>query len=329
MIKLNFRISKLNNLFSFVSCLSKGGENAYISKRNQEWLGRIGALTKQDEALLNSLSLILKQADFHIEPVLLTSSSQEFYEKLKKEFGQDKTKQIKKTLNHFSKRFDIIWSWDKVKMDKITLEIRERKAKINLIIGDILKLCGLTQDDNLWDIKIHFFLSSNHKSDRIAWTSWMPHDSSIILECSGWPQREMNELAYSILPHEYFHLILRKNKELFSDLQLFINRHNKLVKNIGVGDMDTGMIFEEILISSFLPEGYLSEKHLGFNVKKRIPKILNSKKINLLARVRYEYALLLYDMAKEYVNGDKILDDGYFEEIISGLQKNIRKKKGK
>ncbi len=88
------------------------------------------------------------------------------------------------------------------------------------------------------------------------------------------------------------------------------------------------IIFEETLVSSFLPEGYLEEKMSGKNVKKVAKEELKNKKNNDFYKLQYFSVLQLYNTAKEYIEKNKTLDYAYFAKVINCVKSFVSKIKG-
>ena len=155
-------------------------------------------------------------------------------------------------------------------------------------------------------------LSSGSKEDCQGWS----FKEKIALECSGWPIKKTNYLINNIFLHECFHILFKKNKKLFSVFKLIINKNRQLLNGIEFAEWTPEIIFEEILISSFSPEGYLSEKNLRINSRKIAQKELTKKNSDNFTKLRNFCALHLYDLAKEYCDKNKALDKFYFEKAV-------------
>lgn len=87
------------------------------------------------------------------------------------------------------------------------------------------------------------------------------------------------------------------------------------------------IVIEEALISSFIPEGYLSEKNLKTDIIKEAKQELNKKNIDPLSQLRNFSAILMYDEAKKYVDGKKSLDAEFFNKIVTVIKKITKAKK--
>ena len=102
----------------------------------------------------------------------------------------------------------------------------------------------------------------------------------------------------AVLLHEIFHLLIRKNKIL-----------KKQIYNLN----KNSPYFEELLISSFIPEGYLSQVYLN------TPQLKYSKNSKNLIDQRRYIAHKLSDQAQTYIKKKQPLDKKYFNLIKSTI----------
>ena len=59
------------------------------------------------------------------------------------------------------------------------------------------------------------------------WFSWSPNKSFIVVEVASGSETPNRLSAISILAHEFFHLILRENKNLFSQINKIAKENKK------------------------------------------------------------------------------------------------------
>lgn len=121
-----------------------------------------------------------------------------------------------------------------------------------------------------------------------------------------------------ILAHEYFHLILKQNKKLVLQINQTVEENSSLFKKISGEGISDKMFFEELLISSFIPEGYLSEKYLNFKVATDI-----SNPEDLLDWRRL-VAFKMCQTAKEYTNDGRQIDKEYLERLIEVIKQSVK-----
>jgi hypothetical protein len=142
-----------------------------------------------------------------------------------------------------------------------------------------------------------------------AWFSWTPKKSFITFEIPHGLKTPDNFFPVSILTHEFFHLMLRRNKNLFSKISKITEKNKKLFTKLSKG-MPNRIFLEELLISSFIPEGFLSEKY--FNTK-AITRI--SKPKDLLGWRRF-VAFKLHQTAKKYIDNTRQIDEEYLKDLV-------------
>lgn len=151
--------------------------------------------------------------------------------------------------------------------------------------------------------------------------------NTVALECSGWPITKIDYLSNNILLHELFHILFKKNKPLFDKLSKLTNQNVQILEKSKLNMWPPKIVIEEALISSFIPEGYLSEKNLKTDIIKEAKQELNKKNIDPLSQLRNFSAILMYDEAKKYVDGKKSLDAEFFNKIVTVIKKITKAKK--
>ena len=181
------------------------------------------------------------------------------------------------------------------------------------VIIEIKRLSGI-KNFTVSKIPIYLIPDINNKDKEIgASFSWTPRKSFIDIEIPFGLKPPNNYFPVSILVHEFFHLMLRKNKNLFLEIEKITGKNEKLFAKLS-GDMLNRMFLEELLVSSFIPEGYLSEKYL--NTKSYT---FTSKPKDLLSWRRL-VAFKSREMAKNYVNNTRQIDEKYLEHIVDILK---------
>lgn len=114
------------------------------------------------------------------------------------------------------------------------------------------------------------------------------------------------------MAHEFFHLMLRKNKNLFLKIA---KENEKLLTKLGEG-MPNRIFLEELSVSSFIPEGYLSEKYFKTKVASYV-----SRPKDLLMWRKF-VASKLYRIAKRYINNTQQIDERYLIYLIGVIKQN-------
>ena len=111
--------------------------------------------------------------------------------------------------------------------------------------------------------------------------------------------------------------MLRKNKSLFLKTARIAKENEKMLTKLSEGT-PSRIFLEELLISSFIPEGYLGEKYFKTKV---ITYTSTPKK---LLRWRKFIACNLYQTAKEYINNAQQIDKKYLEDLIAVIKQNAK-----
>lgn len=150
-----------------------------------------------------------------------------------------------------------------------------------------------------------------------AWFSWTSKQSFIVVEIPLGLKIPHNFFPLAVLAHEFFHLILRKNKNLFLKITDIAKENDKLFVGLAEG-IPSRMFLEELLISSFTPEGYLSKKY--FNTK----IISYTSRPKDLLRWRKFVAFKLSQVAKKYINDNQRIDENYLKDLIRAIKQNVK-----
>lgn len=301
-INIEYKISELSNLYSFVGDLSQWSPSIF-PLRKKEWIERTGALTKSDYQILNEFKKI------HIENQLLflnffDPKCQIPWNCIENKTGKNKSAKLKNILEYFQPRFNKIWPEEKTKLQMLKTGLEKKFNSRSKAPRKIISLCNFKEDEI--NITSYLILSASSHPDCNCWTS----ENVITLECSGWPRKRFNEISDEIIPHELFHILLRKNKPLISKIRTATNENTSLLSKINLEKWKASMVLEELIISSFIPEGYLTRK---------TPK--KPSGIKDFQSIREEFAYLLHDKAKEYVRFQKKIDQNYIDSVIDKLKK--------
>ncbi len=186
------------------------------------------------------------------------------------------------------------------------------------MIINICSLCGIkTFSDR---VPINLIYGKNNK-EIFAWFSWTPKNSMITIEFSR-SRKVNNQFMIMVLVHELFHLVLRKNKKLMRKISKHTKSNESILKKIKEKNLSSRMILEELIISSFVPEGYLSKKYFNKSIK-----LMSSESLcNELLDWRRYIAHKMQRHAQLYSKRKQIIDDTYINKIINVI-KNHKKKR--
>jgi len=262
---------------------------------------------------------------FHLQKYLLGEnlnlffygeSENKIWKQIKELIGEQNTKQIEKAIILSASVFTSYWHKAYKHLSLWERYFQDNQILLQQIIINAKNLIGIK---HFAVSKIPVYLISDPKSkdkEINAWFSWTTKKSFIVVEIPFGLRMPNNLFPLSVLAHEFFHLMLRKNKNLFSKICNTVKGNKKLFTKLSEG-MPNRIFFEEMLISSFIPEGYLGEKYLNTKVV-----AYNSKPRYLLAW-RKSIAFSLYQTAKEYISNDKQIDKNYIQHIIEVIKQHV------
>lgn len=304
-INITYEISELSNLYAFVSDLSNWNL-ATFPARQKEWIQRTGRLTRKDIEMLKTFSDIHKSSNPLLFLLFFDSIYTDPLKILNRKIGKEKAAEIKNILDYFGPRFQKIWKAEKEKLEHTQKKFIHKDIGKKSIIKNIGRLCGLKNEIKS-QITCYLGMSASTVSDCNGWTS----NNVVVLECSGWPTKRLKEIYQEILPHELFHILLRNNKKILRGIQEIAATNEQLLSDINFEHWKPRMVLEELIISSFVPEGYLVHKRL--NRPKKNPRDFQS--------VREQFAYLLSAQAKQYVLFKKEIDTKYLESAICKIKK--------
>lgn len=319
-MKFTFEISKTKNLYLFIAELSQWNKLTCFPQRKKVWLRKIGGLSKKGKVLLKNFSNIMQWAENNLEDIFLFEKTQNIWKRIN-HVNQNDAGQLHRIFQSFEKKFNLIWQPEKNNLQKLANIINKQIKIIKPGISLIQKLCGIEKEPLSKNIKLNLLLSCYGEYDCQGFTK----DNIIILECSNWPLNKIVYLLNMIILHEIFHILLKGNKKLFLSFQKIISTNIRLIKKSPLKSWPSKIVFEEALISSFLPEGYLSEKFLNSDVQRFAKNGLANKTNDLLTKLRFFCALNLYTLAKKYIEEHKTLDNFYFSHVISNVKDFIKK----
>lgn len=236
---------------------------------------------------------------------------------IEKIIGKESAKQIKKSIVSLEPVFASHWRKTSKHLFLWKRYFQNNQLLFQQTILEVKKLSGIK---HFAISKIPIYLISNYASNDKeinAWFSWTPKESFIVVEIPFSLKVPTNFFPLSVLAHEFFHLVLRKNKNLLLKITKVAKGNEKLFTKLGES-MPNRIFLEELLISSFIPEGYLSEKY--FNTKV-IP--YTSRPKDLLMWRKF-VASKLYQTAKKYINNAQRIDEKYLKDLTGIIQHNTK-----
>ncbi|MFH1997150.1 MAG: hypothetical protein ABII94_00435 [Patescibacteria group bacterium] len=288
---LSIKISRLSNLLSFAQ--------------------------KTDGHNLIKFDLRKYLSDEKLNLSFYGKSENKIWRQIKKIIGKESAKQIKKSIVSLEPVFASHWRETSKYLLLWKRYFQNNQLLFQQTILEVRKLIGIKHSAVS---KIPIYLISDPASNDKeinAWFSWTPKESFIVVEIPLGLKVPNNFFSLGVLAHEFFHLMLRKNKNLFLKIIKVTKENEKLFTKLAEG-MPNRIFLEELLISSFIPEGYLSEKY--FNTKV-VPQ--TSKPKNLL-RWRKFVAFKLYQAAKKYINDTRQIDEKYLKDLLGVIKQNAK-----
>jgi len=272
---------------------------------------------KTDTDYLVKFNLQKYLTDKNINLSFYGNNENKIWKQIEKAIGEQNTKQIKKYTNSLESVFASHWPKASKHLLLWRRYFQNNQQLFQQIIFEIKKLSGVKY---FAVSKIPIYLISDHSSkdkEINAWFSWTPKESFIVIEIPFGLRIPNNFFPMGVLAHEFFHLILRGNKNLFSKISKIAKENEKLFAKLSEG-MPDRIFLEELMISSFIPEGYLSEKYFRAKVTTYIVKPKS-----LLAWRKF-VAFKLYQMVKKYINDNRQIDEKYLQNLMRIIKQNAK-----
>jgi len=288
---LSIKISRLSNLLFFASKIDK----ADLAKSDlQKYLS--------DEKL--NLSFYGKNEN-------------KIWRQIEETIGKENAKKIKKFIVPLDQVFDPYWRKASKHLLLWKQYFQNNQSLLQRVVFELKKLSGVKR---FTISKIPIYLISdpvNNGKEISAWFSWTPKESFIVIEIPFDLKVPDNFFPLAILAHEFFHLMLRKNKNLFLKITKIVKENEKLFTKLAEG-MPNRIFLEELLISSFIPEGYLSEKYFNMKVVS-----YTSKPKDLLEWRRF-VAFKLYQKTKKYIDNNRQIDENYLKDLMEIIKQTAK-----
>ena len=253
----------------------------------------------------------------NIDRLFYGENKNKIWKQIEESIGKQKAEQMKKVIISLDQVFTSHWRKASRHLLLWKQYFQNNQSLFQQAILELKKLSGIR---HFTVSKIPIYLISDPVSNNkeiSAWFSWMPKESFIVVEIPLDLKAPNNFFPLAVLAHEFFHLMLRENKNLFLKITNIARENDKLFKKL-TEDIPNRIFLEELLISSFIPEGYLSEKY--FNTKIIIP---SSKPKDLLGWRKF-IAFKLYQVTKKYVNDARQIDENYLKDLILVIKQNVK-----
>ena len=274
-------------------------------------------IQKTDKKNLIKFDLKNYFSDENFDLLFYEKSNDKIWEQIKKSIGKEKIKQFQKSIEPLKTTFDPYWRNEANRLLSYKKYFQSNELLLQRVITDIKRLSGM-QRFAIVHVPIYFISDFTHSDDEIhAWFSWTPKKSFIVIETPSGFKPRTNSFPISVLAHEFFHMMLRKNKNLFSKIGKIAESNKELLEKLSEG-MPHRLFLEELLISSFIPEGYLNKKHFQSKIITRV-----TKPKNLLAWRKF-IAFKLKQTAKVYVDNLRCIDEKYLKDLIKVIKQKTK-----
>ena len=208
-------------------------------------------------------------------------------------------------------KLNLIISSQNKQLQKRVERLIKNSEILNRLLSKIFLLCQISNFND--PTKINLIYKKTNQ-EIFAWFSWTPQDSFITIEFNKLNKID-DQFIILVLAHELFHLILRKNKNLVRTIIKYSKLHTSCLQQIKETRLLPKIILEELIISSFIPEGYLSKKYFNKSIKK-ISKFLYNDLIDWRRYIAYKMQFY----AKTYLKNKQTIDNNYIEKIIKLIE---------
>jgi len=238
-----------------------------------------------------------------------------FFEKIRTKKGIKKMQSLQRYLHEIEPLFTTHWrsAAPHLSLWKEYLLAHERTLQKILTT-----LYNLTSTRGFTARHIPFYLiadPTNPTQELSAWFSWTPKKSFVVIEIPLAAIPSQTLFPVGIVAHEILHLLLRKNIRLFTELKNLAKDNAKLWLKTSDLPISPENFLEELLVSSFVPEGYLGEKYLQHKIKRLV--MLPNDLLDWRRLIAYH----MRTIARNYAEKNKAIDLKYMEYLLEVIKK--------
>lgn len=273
--------------------------------------------SKTDKADLAKPDLQKYLSDENLNLSFYGKNENKIWRQIEETIGKEHAKKIKKSIVLLDQVFTPHWRKASKHLFLWKQYFQNNQSLLQRVVFELKKLSGIK---HFTISKIPIYLISdpvNNGKEISAWFSWTPKESFIVIEIPFDLKVPDNFFPLAILAHEFFHLMLRKNKNLFLKITKIVKENEKLLTKLAEG-MPNRIFLEELLISSFIPEGYLGEKYFNMKVAS-----YTSKPKDLLEWRRF-VAFKLYRKTKKYIDNNRQIDENYLKDLMEIIKQTAK-----
>ena len=314
-----FNISKTKNLFA--CCLTLLDNDAPNIK--QSWRKQLNRLTREDWASVKWLKNNLQQELAHPDLIFTARNDREVWGIMNKISRRGELEKFRQSSLKISKKLDGIWYDIKDSLKNTKKYLNKNETIMNQTAQSISNLTA-TDNDKIKNTPVHLMLNFHDLNNWAGWFSYTPKNQSIVLE-AALKTSAKNLFPLAIFCHEIFHLEIRRNHGLYQLIKKTAGENSNLIKEVGYKNGNPSMILEELIVSSFIPEGYLGQKYYSLSLKKISGDIKPSKDLLQFSKTRKQCAYIMRDIARKYTINKRPIDKNYIDELIGRIREKINK----
>jgi len=302
-MKLKLSAHRFNNLLSLLLILAAN----HNDKKHKNVSAILAELSNDDLSNLERFKKILPAFEkVDTETLFLSQTEKDSWHIIKQILNKKEIYKFEIIIANFAKSFDKIWKNEEPRLQKYLAYFKKNDTQLQKIMKVISVICGVKKFSPT-NVPIYLIRSWKYE-DLSAWFSWTPTRQSIVVEC-GKNIENKKYFAVSVLAHEFFHLAIRKNKKIMREIDRCAKKHYEVIDKLSDG-MPPRIFLEELIVSSFIPEGYLSKKYFKIPIKKT--RLNNKDILNLRRYVAYK----MEKIARHHVIKKEPISEKYIHEIL-------------
>lgn len=338
-MKIEFKVSKLSNLFFFVSNLSEW----HFSCRpayNQEWVKETGPLNKKEINALNEFKKIIKKYGFfydkknkskYLGKIFYFYAENEIWKQLEKTVNKKEFSKIKDIFEILTPRFQKIWDARALKSRIKTIEKSFSSSNYQKALKDFENILG---NKSVNKINIIALFSPLKGEGMTAAGGANIGKNNVTLEI---PKLKRNtwEFDYSVgvIMHEIGHNLIPLSTKNIIKKTL---KKSGLLKNIKqFPEQSINSFIEELALNCFVPGGCLAQKYfkkfkpIDFfkenqdRIYKNLENFKENKNYSLYKIYQY-FSFKLLSLSTSYLKANKKIDAHFINQIAMELFKSLK-----
>ena len=313
-------ISETLNRWLFVAQVCGIRDGEWLTERQDEWISQSGGvLNVLEQRSANQLREFHQKQDSGFVEILFLEGVEAAWDRICVEYGREYCEALRDTLMVFSERFQRYWSVAFPRLERIRSYLSGRSEILQRGLHIVERLCALPEGSLSFQC-IPWFLAiaGSNPRDIIGWFSHRGQHNAFVLEYEGDPTA-VSGLLEGIAMHELIHLGLRLQGSLVGYIQ---SESRSMDVTLSAYGMSVERVFEELLVSSFTPEGALSE--IVFGKVHGLGNVPATSAERSLVSLRRWVAAEMHQRALEYLNGGRAIDQAYIREVLAMVQKAPR-----